>query len=84
MESTGYTNVLEQQHSLTLFWLRAFEISLPAIFCAIGYRLLANYPLTEDRVYEIKEALGPAAWVEDAAEAQKTANGLSDNHTTDA
>ncbi|MCA9250795.1 MAG: MFS transporter [Phycisphaerales bacterium] len=84
LESTGYTNVLEQQHSLTLFWLRAFEIGLPAIFCAIGYRLLANYPLTEDRVYEIKEALARRHELEDAAEAQKTANGLSDNHTTDA
>lgn len=66
LPATGYTSELEQQTPLTLFWLRAFEIGLPAISCGLGYFLLRNYPLTETRVYEIKEALAKRHALEDS------------------
>ncbi len=57
LKSTGFDEKLVQQNADTLFWLRFWEIGLPAILCAIGYFLLHKYPLTEDRAYEIKQLL---------------------------
>jgi len=55
--STGFDDKIQQQSAGTLFWLRFWEIGLPAVLCTVGYFLLRNYPLTEDRAYEIKQLL---------------------------
>lgn len=48
---------LKQQAPETLFRLRVVEIGLPLLLSMISILLTMNYPLTEARCYEIKEAL---------------------------
>lgn len=55
--STGFDEKVALQAPRTLFMLRFWEIGLPALLCLIGYFLLRNYPLTEERAYEIKQLL---------------------------
>ncbi len=55
--STGFDDKVQIQTADTLFWLRFWEIGLPAALCSIGVFLLHGYPLTEDRAYEIKAEL---------------------------
>ncbi|MFC2088182.1 MFS transporter [Calditrichota bacterium] len=57
LQATGYNADFEQQSESTLFWLRFWEIGLPAVLCIIAILLLSRYQLTEARVYEIKELL---------------------------
>jgi len=57
--STGFDDKILLQAPHTLFMLRFWEIGLPALLCFIGYFLLRNYPLTEERAYEIKRLLHP-------------------------
>ncbi len=54
---TGFVEGAPTQSESTLFWLRAWEISLPAALCLGSVWLMVKYPLTEDRVYEIKALL---------------------------
>jgi GPH family glycoside/pentoside/hexuronide:cation symporter len=54
---TGFIEGSPTQSESTLFWLRAWEISLPAALCLISVWLMIKYPLTEARVYEIKQLL---------------------------
>lgn len=49
--------LLARQSPRTLFLLRFVEIGLPLILCIISLLITLNYPLTEDRAYEIKELL---------------------------
>jgi GPH family glycoside/pentoside/hexuronide:cation symporter len=51
---TGFVEGAPTQSESTLFWLRAWEISLPAALCLISVYLMLKYPLTEARVYQIK------------------------------
>jgi hypothetical protein len=44
-----------QESEVTFFWIRSWEIGLPP--CLISVVLLANYPLSEERTYEIKTLL---------------------------
>jgi GPH family glycoside/pentoside/hexuronide:cation symporter len=53
----GFVEGVGTQSEATLFQLRAWEIGLPPALCLISVWLLANYPLTEDRAYEIKALL---------------------------
>ncbi len=57
LQFTGYNANLGQQSDATLFWLRFWEIGLPAILSILAILILKNYPLTEARVYEIKDML---------------------------
>ena len=57
LKAARYDHNLAQQSDSTLFWLRFWEIGLPAILCSVSVLLLTKYPLTEDRAYEIKELL---------------------------
>jgi GPH family glycoside/pentoside/hexuronide:cation symporter len=57
LESTGFDEKILHQSASTLFWLRFWEIGLPALLCGVGYFLLRNYPLTENRAYEVKQLL---------------------------
>lgn len=57
LEITGYNADLGQQTESTLFWLRFWEIGLPAVLVVIAIATISRYGLTEDRVYEIKEIL---------------------------
>jgi len=57
LQTTGYDANLEQQSEVALFWLRFWEISLPAVLTIIAILILTKYPLTEERAYEIKEIL---------------------------
>lgn len=41
----------------TNWWLRAFEIGIPLGLCLAGLILVRRYPLSEQRMYEIKDAL---------------------------
>ena len=54
---TGFVEGAATQADTTMFWLRAWEIGLPPILCFISIALLARYPLTEQRAYEIKTLL---------------------------
>lgn len=54
---TGFTEGAPTQTESTLFWLRAWEISLPSALCLISVWLIYRYPLGEERVYEIKALL---------------------------
>jgi glycoside/pentoside/hexuronide:cation symporter, GPH family len=48
---------LAVQSPTTLLRLRIFEIGVPLLLCFISLVLLGRYPLTEERVYEIKALL---------------------------
>jgi Na+/melibiose symporter-like transporter len=48
---------LAVQSPTTLLRLRIFEIGVPLLLCVISLLLLGRYPLTEERVYEIKALL---------------------------
>lgn len=54
---TGFIEGAATQSDATLFWLRFWEIGLPSALCLLGIALLAKYPLTESRAYEIKALL---------------------------
>jgi GPH family glycoside/pentoside/hexuronide:cation symporter len=54
---TGFIEGAVTQSAGTLFWIRFWEIGLPPILCVIGVAILAKYPLTEARAYEIKSLL---------------------------
>ena len=55
--STGFDDKVQLQTTETLFWLRFWEISLPAVLCLSAVFLLYRYPLTEQRAYEVKALL---------------------------
>ena len=57
LRATGFNEKLPAQSESTLFWLRFWEITLPAAMCLISAGLLTKYPLTEARAYEIKARL---------------------------
>jgi GPH family glycoside/pentoside/hexuronide:cation symporter len=57
LQTTGYSADFGQQTISTLFWLRFWEIGLPAVLSIIAVLVISRYPLTEDRAYEIKEIL---------------------------
>ena len=48
---------LTKQSDYTLFTMRVVEIGLPLLLCIISYLLALKYPLTEERIQEIKVAL---------------------------
>ena len=48
---------LTKQSDYTLFTMRAVEIGLPLLLCLISFLLALKYPLTEEKIQEIKEAL---------------------------
>ncbi len=79
IELTGFDEKLGAQSESTLFWLRFWEIGVPAVFSLGAFFLLQNYPLTEYRVYEIKDALAKRHALEDAVDATDS----SGSHTTD-
>lgn len=53
----GNISVLTQQAPKTLFMMRAVEIGLPLLLCFISIFFTLRYTLTEERCYEIAEAL---------------------------
>lgn len=55
--STGFDDKVQVQTTDTLFWLRFWEITLPAALCLGAALLLHHYPLTENRAYEVKALL---------------------------
>jgi GPH family glycoside/pentoside/hexuronide:cation symporter len=57
LKFTGFNEKLAVQSDSTLFWLRFWEIGLPAVMCFFSAFLLTKYPLTEQRAYEIKDLL---------------------------
>jgi GPH family glycoside/pentoside/hexuronide:cation symporter len=57
LKSTGFNEKIAVQSDSTLFWLRFWEIGLPAVLCFFSAFLLTKYPLTEQRAYEIKDLL---------------------------
>lgn len=54
---TGFSEAAATQTDATMFWIRCWEIGLPPVLCLGSVWLLATYPLTEARAYEIKTAL---------------------------
>lgn len=69
--STGFDAKAESQSDQTLFMLRVWEIGFPALLTSMGYFLLHNYPLTEERAYEIKRLLDERHKAEAALEAEQ-------------
>lgn len=54
---TGFVEGAATQSASTMLWIRVWEIGLPPLLCLLGVALLARYPLTEARAYEIKSLL---------------------------
>lgn len=54
---TGFIEGAPTQSEATLFWLRAWEISLPSALCLVSVWLMCKYSLTEERAYQIKTLL---------------------------
>lgn len=54
---TGFVEGAATQSDETLLNLRIWEIGLPPVLCLAGVWLLARYPLTEQRAYEVKALL---------------------------
>ena len=48
---------LASQTPETLIWLRILEIGIPILLCLFSLAVIPRYPLSEERVYEIKELL---------------------------
>jgi glycoside/pentoside/hexuronide:cation symporter, GPH family len=58
LRGTGFDAALEgAQSDATLLWMRIWEISVPATGVMAALLLLAFYPLSEKRVYSIREEL---------------------------
>ncbi len=57
LKATQFDAELVVQSRETLYWIRAWEIGLPALLCFAGAVLLTKYPLTEARAYEVKDLL---------------------------
>ncbi len=57
LKYTGYDANFAQQTDSTMFWLRFYEIGLPAALCVVAIVILTRYPLTENRAYEVKALL---------------------------
>ena len=55
--ATRFNHELDVQTPYTLFTLRAYEIGIPTLLCAIGLVMMFRYPLTEDQAYENKRIL---------------------------
>lgn len=64
LQTTGYNADFEQQTESAMFWLRFWEIGLPAALSIIAILILTRYSLTEDRAYEIKEILKKRAGIQ--------------------
>jgi GPH family glycoside/pentoside/hexuronide:cation symporter len=52
-----HISALKHQSPYTLFMMRAVEIGLPLLLCIVSIFFTLRYTLTEERVYEIQEAL---------------------------
>ncbi|MBI9020987.1 MAG: MFS transporter [Verrucomicrobia bacterium] len=48
---------LDVQTASSLFWIRFYEIGLPALLCFVAAGLMLCYPLSEERAYEVKTLL---------------------------
>lgn len=58
LRGTGFSAALEGAQSVsTLYWMRVWEISLPAAGVAIALVVLCFYPLTEKDAYATREKL---------------------------
>jgi GPH family glycoside/pentoside/hexuronide:cation symporter len=55
--ATGFDEQVPVQTDRTLWLLRVFEIGIPLGLCVVSYLLIRWYPLSESRMYAIKEAL---------------------------
>jgi GPH family glycoside/pentoside/hexuronide:cation symporter len=58
LKATGFDEKLGGgQGSATIHWMRICDIVFPAAFIAIAIYLIYKFPLTEERVYQIKAKL---------------------------
>jgi GPH family glycoside/pentoside/hexuronide:cation symporter len=58
LKATGFNEKLGgAQPDATFFWMRVCDIVFPAAFIGISIYLIHKFPLTEARVYQIKEKL---------------------------
>jgi glycoside/pentoside/hexuronide:cation symporter, GPH family len=53
----GFDADLTVQFAETILWLRVLEAAIPALATAAAIAVITRYPLSESRVYEIREAL---------------------------
>jgi GPH family glycoside/pentoside/hexuronide:cation symporter len=55
---TGFNEDLgAAQTDTTFLWMRIADIAFPAAFISVAIYLIFRFPLTEERMYEIKAAL---------------------------
>ena len=57
LEASGYDVALPAQSETTLVWLRLFDVAAPLITSVIAIAIMATYPITEQRAYEIRAEL---------------------------
>ncbi len=59
LKLTGFQEkVGADQAADTFLWMRICDVAFPAVFIALSIYLIHRFPLTEQRVYEIKTELG--------------------------
>ena len=57
LNASGFAVELEAQTRETLFLLRVFDVGVPLVTSAIAIAVMARYPITEQRAYEIRDEL---------------------------
>lgn len=55
---TGFDEALGgAQLSSTFLWMRILDVAIPACFIALSIYLINRFPITEERAYEVRQAL---------------------------
>jgi GPH family glycoside/pentoside/hexuronide:cation symporter len=57
LRASGFDVALETQSAKTLFFLRIFDVCIPAVTSAIAIGILVSYTITEKRAHEIRMEL---------------------------
>ena len=58
LNASGFDVALEGAQTMeTLFWLRIFDVLIPAATCLIAIWAVYKFPITEERAHEIREEL---------------------------
>lgn len=57
LNATGFDVALEVQSDATLYWLRVFDVLVPAGTSILAIYAMSKFELTEEKAHEVREAL---------------------------
>jgi GPH family glycoside/pentoside/hexuronide:cation symporter len=57
LNATGFDVALESQSPDTVYWLRVFDVLVPAATSLLAIYALSKFELTEEKAHEVREAL---------------------------